>query len=140
VGEGLGFSELRRVDPPAPLLLLMCAARRGPTTIGWLTPPIRARDQAGQRPVSGRWTPVGVNPTEWRRSESVAQTIDCRDRQDGASEGSASVPALSLIPMAWQCGMGGQSLLCSPMASPTPPRIAAAQSMSRREVHQPFLV
>jgi hypothetical protein len=35
-----------------------------------LAPPIRARDQAGQRPSLWRWTPVGVNPTAHRNREN----------------------------------------------------------------------
>jgi hypothetical protein len=60
VGEGIGFAELCRQEPPAPLLPLICAARRGPTTKSWLAPPIRARDQAGRQrpslwPLDARW-------------------------------------------------------------------------------------
>jgi hypothetical protein len=56
----LDLSELSRLQPPAPLLSFMCAARRGPTTKSWLAPPIRARDQAGRQrpslwPLDARW-------------------------------------------------------------------------------------
>jgi hypothetical protein len=56
----LDLSELSRLQPPAPLLSFMCAARRGPTTKSWLAPPIRARDQAGHQrpslwPLDARW-------------------------------------------------------------------------------------
>jgi hypothetical protein len=56
----LDFSELSRIDPSAPLLPFNMRSATGATTKSWLAPPIRARDQAG---LSGRWTPVGVNPT-----------------------------------------------------------------------------
>jgi hypothetical protein len=62
VGEGIGFAELYRLEPPAPLLPLICAARRGPTTKSWLAPG-RGIKRAARDRVSGRWTPVGVNPT-----------------------------------------------------------------------------
>jgi hypothetical protein len=60
VGEGIGFAEHCRQEPLAPLLPLICAARRGPTTKSWLAPPIRARDQAGRQrpslwPLDARW-------------------------------------------------------------------------------------
>jgi hypothetical protein len=45
---------------PQPLSsFYLCAARWGPTTISWLAPPIRARDQTSQRlglwPLNARW-------------------------------------------------------------------------------------
>jgi hypothetical protein len=67
-------------EPPAPLLPLMCAARRGPTTMSWLAPPIRARDQAGRQrpslwPLDARWgqsnTPI---LTKENRDDATAQT------------------------------------------------------------------
>jgi hypothetical protein len=56
----LDLSELYRSEPPTPLLPLICAARRGPTTMNWLAPPIRAWDQAGRQrpslwPLDARW-------------------------------------------------------------------------------------
>jgi hypothetical protein len=56
----LDLSELYRTQPPAPLLPLICAAQRRPTTMSWLAPPIRARDQMGRQrpslwPLDARW-------------------------------------------------------------------------------------
>jgi hypothetical protein len=47
VGEGLGHGEIRltRPDPSPPFICVQCD--RGPTTMSWLAPPIRARDRTG---------------------------------------------------------------------------------------------
>jgi hypothetical protein len=59
VGEGNSHSELCRVCPQPLSTFCICAARQGPTTISWLAPPIRARDQTGLRldlmPLDARW-------------------------------------------------------------------------------------
>jgi hypothetical protein len=55
----LGHSELRRVCPQPLSTFCIRAVRQGPTTISWLAPPIRARDQTGLRlgliPLDARW-------------------------------------------------------------------------------------
>jgi hypothetical protein len=70
----LDLSELSRLQPPAPLISFMCAARRGPTTKSWLAPPIRARDQAGRQrpslwPLDARW---GQSNTTFRHNVYVS--------------------------------------------------------------------
>jgi hypothetical protein len=55
----IGHNELRRVCPQPLSTFCIRAARQGPTTISWLVPPIRARDQTGLRlglmPLDARW-------------------------------------------------------------------------------------
>jgi hypothetical protein len=55
----LGYSELRHVCPQPLSSFCISAVRQGSTTISWLAPPIRARDQMGLRlgliPLDARW-------------------------------------------------------------------------------------
>jgi hypothetical protein len=65
VGEGLGFNELRRID----LLALLLPFNMRSATGGHNQELVGAPDQGARssgpetESVSGRWTPVGVNPT-----------------------------------------------------------------------------
>jgi hypothetical protein len=56
----IGNSEFRRMCPQPLSTFCIRAARQGPTTINWLAPPIRARDQTGLRlslmPLDARWS------------------------------------------------------------------------------------
>jgi hypothetical protein len=61
----LGHSQPHDQCPPT-TSSTYSTARRRPTTINWLAPPIRARGQTGMGDsVPFRWTPVGVNPTQF---------------------------------------------------------------------------
>jgi hypothetical protein len=64
----IGHSELRRVCPQPLFTFCIRAVRQGPTTISWLVPPIRARDQTGLRlgliPLDARWGQSNILPLD----------------------------------------------------------------------------
>jgi hypothetical protein len=55
----IGHSELHHLCPQPLSTFCIRTTRQGPTTISWLAPPIRARDQTGLRlglmPLDARW-------------------------------------------------------------------------------------
>jgi hypothetical protein len=64
----IGHSELRHVCPQPLSSFRIRAARQGPTTISWLAPPIRARDQTGLRlglmPLDAHWSQSNILPLD----------------------------------------------------------------------------
>jgi hypothetical protein len=65
VGEGLGFQRTRSSSSPSPSPPFNCAQRDGgpQPSVGWRPRSGREIKRARDR-VSGRWTPIGVNPTK----------------------------------------------------------------------------
>jgi hypothetical protein len=68
VGEGLGFQRTPVSSSPSPSPPFICAQRDGgpQPSVGWRPRSEREIKRARDR-VSGRWTPVGVNPTSRSR-------------------------------------------------------------------------
>jgi hypothetical protein len=87
----LGYSELHRVCPEPLSSFCIRVVRQGPTTISWLAPPIRARDQTGLR--------LGLIPLDarWGQSNRKKRLVAQSDRRKKRRWGYSLVGAVSIL-------------------------------------------